>query len=257
MIGIYKITSPSGRVYVGQSVDIKRRFNDYRCLYNSKGQTRLFASFNKYGILKHLFEVIELCNEETLNKKERFWQEYYDCISKDGLNCNLTKTNDRSGRLSQCTKEKISRNRRSRKGIKLSDEHREKISKANKGKGNPFYGKKHTQETKDKIAEKNKLYTLTNIQKINHINGLKIGASKRIGQKRTLDQKETMSLAAKERNKIYGNGRSKCVINMDTGIFYDTIKEAHMSMHSKYIKQHFGAILSGKYPNTTSFKLVL
>ena len=29
MIGIYKITSPSGKVYIGQSIDIERRWKKY------------------------------------------------------------------------------------------------------------------------------------------------------------------------------------------------------------------------------------
>jgi hypothetical protein len=31
-IGIYKITSPTKRVYIGQSVNIERRFNTYEKL---------------------------------------------------------------------------------------------------------------------------------------------------------------------------------------------------------------------------------
>ena len=27
--GIYKITSPKGRIYIGQAVDLKRRFKEY------------------------------------------------------------------------------------------------------------------------------------------------------------------------------------------------------------------------------------
>ena len=30
MTGIYKITSPTGRIYIGQSVDIYYRWNDYK-----------------------------------------------------------------------------------------------------------------------------------------------------------------------------------------------------------------------------------
>ena len=36
MVGIYKITSPSGRVYVGQSTNIEKRFAEYRGLRNCK-----------------------------------------------------------------------------------------------------------------------------------------------------------------------------------------------------------------------------
>lgn len=58
---------------------------------------------------------------------------------------------------SQEFKDKISK---LKKGTKLSQEAKDKISKANKGKllgdKNPFYGKTHSEETKQKIRESNK-----------------------------------------------------------------------------------------------------
>ena len=50
MIGIYKITSPTGRIYIGQSVNIERRFKQHkRKTKNYKPNTLLINSFNKYG----------------------------------------------------------------------------------------------------------------------------------------------------------------------------------------------------------------
>ena len=66
LCGIYKITSPTKRVYIGQSVDIKRRFNQYSNLY-CKDQSALYLSLIKHGIDNHLFEVIEECKIELLN----------------------------------------------------------------------------------------------------------------------------------------------------------------------------------------------
>ena len=54
--GIYKITSPTGRVYIGQSVDIKRRIRVYRYPEQVKSQRKLYDSLNKYGYEKHKFE---------------------------------------------------------------------------------------------------------------------------------------------------------------------------------------------------------
>ena len=47
-IGIYKITSPSGKVYIGQSWDIKKRFSKYRSLQSVYKQRVLFNSFKKH-----------------------------------------------------------------------------------------------------------------------------------------------------------------------------------------------------------------
>lgn len=106
MIGIYKITIPTGRVYIGQSENIKRRFKQYKGLHNCKEQPRLFNSFKKYGVENHIFKIIEICDFDELNKKERYWQEYYDVIGKNGLNCQLTNTNDKKIKVSDYTKAK-------------------------------------------------------------------------------------------------------------------------------------------------------
>ena len=70
--GIYKITSPSGKVYIGQSIDIKRRFTSYKTLNKSKRQVKLYNSFVKYGVENHIFETIEECLVDFLNERERF-----------------------------------------------------------------------------------------------------------------------------------------------------------------------------------------
>ncbi len=55
--------------------------------------------------------------------------------------------------LSQETREKISK---ANKGKKRTKEQREHLSNIFTGTGNPFYGKNHSQEIKNKIGEKNK-----------------------------------------------------------------------------------------------------
>lgn len=141
MIGIYKITSPSERVYIGQSIDITRRFLQYS-QSNADGQVLLKYSFNKYGIKNHIFEVIEECLHEELNIRERYWQDYYDVLSKKGLNCVLTETNELPKILSEEVKTKISN---AMTGKIKTIETKNKISNSRKNKV-------HSQETKDKIG---------------------------------------------------------------------------------------------------------
>ena len=71
-------------------------------------QPRLHNSFKKYGIDKHAFEIIEECSKDLLNTKERYWQEAFDVLGKNGLNCRLTGTSDKSGKMSEKTKQKLS-----------------------------------------------------------------------------------------------------------------------------------------------------
>ena len=100
MIGIYKITSPSGKIYIGQAIDIERRRREHSKSACSR-QTKLYNSIKKYGYSSHIFEVIEECIVENLNIRERYWQDYYDVLGPSGLNCRLTGTTDKSGKLSE------------------------------------------------------------------------------------------------------------------------------------------------------------
>lgn len=122
MIGIYKITSPSGRIYVGQSRDIKKRFNKYKGIH-CKEQPILYNSLRKYGVENHVFEVIEECEFEYLNIRERYWQDYYNVLGKKGLNSMLTETDEKPRVVSKETKAKIAKGKhgRARKIIDTSN----------------------------------------------------------------------------------------------------------------------------------------
>lgn len=143
MIGIYKITSPNDKMYIGQSVNINKRFSRYRNL-SCKKQSKIYNSLNKYGVENHIFEIIEECDVKDLNDRERYWQDYYDVLNK-GLNLVLTQSSDRSGEFSK--------------------EHREKLSLLKKGSNHPHYGKfgkyhylfgrKLSEEHKKKISDSN------------------------------------------------------------------------------------------------------
>lgn len=111
MIGIYKITNPNGKVYVGQSTNIESRKKQYSRLDNCKQQIKLYHSLVKYSFTNHSFEVVEECVVEELNIRERYWQEFYNVL-EEGLNLRLTETSDRSGKLSKETKEKMSKTRK-------------------------------------------------------------------------------------------------------------------------------------------------
>ena len=75
-IGIYKITNPKGKVYIGQSINIEKRFREHRNSMNKK-QTKLYKSFQKYGFINHVFEIIEECLINQLDERESFWKHYY------------------------------------------------------------------------------------------------------------------------------------------------------------------------------------
>lgn len=148
MIGIYKITNPKGKIYIGQSRDLeKRKFQYSKYLKRYCRQLKLVNSINKYGWELHIFEIIEYCNFDLLNIKERYWQEFYNSIEK-GLNCIYTKTKDKPALFGLETRNRMSK---SQIGKIRSDSHKKKISQSKKGVsiGN---GKILTEEHKKAIS---------------------------------------------------------------------------------------------------------
>ena len=77
MIGIYKITSPSKKIYIGQSRDIRKRFYLYK-KYKGKTQPKLYKSFLKYGVERHMFEIIKECSVAELNDLEIYYIKHFD-----------------------------------------------------------------------------------------------------------------------------------------------------------------------------------
>lgn len=141
--GVYIIISPSGKVYIGESKNIlKRWFKDYFGLSACKGQIQLYRSFLKYGIYNHTFQIIQECKFEDLKKCERFWQEFYQVVSPKGLNCKYTSTDEKKAVYSE---ESIKKNSISNTGKKRSKETRRKQSISGKGRV-------VTEETKKKLS---------------------------------------------------------------------------------------------------------
>lgn len=130
MIGIYKIINPNGKIYIGQSRDLEKRKLQYsKYLKRYCRQLKLVNSINKYGWDSHIFEVVEYCDFDLLNIKERYWQEFYNSVDV-GLNCLYTKTKDKPALFGLETRERMSK---SQIGKIRSVLHRNNISKSKIG----------------------------------------------------------------------------------------------------------------------------
>lgn len=87
MVGIYKITNPKGKIYIGQSIHIEKRWIQYSKLISNKKciGTKLYNSLSKYEYQNHIFEIIEECDRSKLNEREIYWIKYFNAIEL-GLN---------------------------------------------------------------------------------------------------------------------------------------------------------------------------
>jgi group I intron endonuclease len=84
---IYKITNKiNGKVYVGQTTwTVQKRW------YCHCRKTGYYSVLNnaicKYGKENFNIETIEICSSlEQLNEREKYWINFYDCISPKGYN---------------------------------------------------------------------------------------------------------------------------------------------------------------------------
>lgn len=85
MIGIYKITNKlNNKSYIGQSIDIEKRWAKHRC---SNIDAPLYNDFKQFGLSNFTFEVLTECKKEELNSLEKFYiQKFKSTNPKFGYN---------------------------------------------------------------------------------------------------------------------------------------------------------------------------
>lgn len=95
LCGIYKITNKiSGKCYIGQAVDIRKRLQQHVASYIRKSILKIYKAINKYGIDNFQVEVLIILNifgknkseiKKELNAQECFYIQLYDSY-KNGYN---------------------------------------------------------------------------------------------------------------------------------------------------------------------------
>lgn len=85
--GIYAITHiETGRQYVGQSVDVVRRWAGHCAPSAAKRGNHLALAIQKYGKTAFTFQVLEECPREYLDSREVAWLAELDCMAPKGFN---------------------------------------------------------------------------------------------------------------------------------------------------------------------------
>lgn len=83
---IYKIVnSDNGKVYVGQTTRFRKRHTEhYRALRSNKHCSYyLQKSFNKHGVDKYYFEILETVTRENICEREIYWIEKLQSYNRD------------------------------------------------------------------------------------------------------------------------------------------------------------------------------
>ena len=177
---IYRISFPNGKIYVGQTVDFYKRKSVHVARVKKGSTFPVHNAMRKYP--NYVIEEIQSCSREALNYFEYLWIFLLRSLTIDnGYNLELPNPDDKGKIVSQETRDKISKAMKGRtspmKGRKQSPEARAKIGDANRGRKNSqehiaksaaaSKGRKHTPEsiTKMSLAKKGKKQSKEHVAK--------------------------------------------------------------------------------------------
>lgn len=155
--GVYQIRNAiDNKIYVGSSKNLysRKESHFYNLSKNKHINQHLQNAYNKYGKENFIFEIIEFCNTDEQIIFEQYWLDKLNVCS-NGYNIQ-----PKAGKIivTEETRKKLRGRTPWNKGkrgiyseetlLKMKDNH-DDIS----GIKNPFYGKHHTQEFKDKMMK--------------------------------------------------------------------------------------------------------
>jgi group I intron endonuclease len=182
---VYKLTSPSGKIYIGQTI---RDFNKRIMEHCSNSEKSIISnSINKYGFHNFKCEILFDGNNNELNDKEIYYIKFYNSLEPNGYNVRTGGSNGshselsrqrmrekklgdlnpnygkpRTERFIQIMKEKTSGINHHFYGKQLSYQHKLNLSKSHKNYDLPIY--------LIKVKERPEKYSSTGYAIINHPN---------------------------------------------------------------------------------------
>ena len=169
---VYKYTSPSGKVYIGQTCRDRGRRNEFQALARPYSSGHFIDSARqKYGPDNFTYEVLFEINGDDgneINKVLNYWESYYISYYKSndkryGYNMNdggagntgITLSDEARAKIGQKTRQRLKVTGGPMKGKKHSSESiiKMKLNTQKKyGKDNPNYGWKPPQELIDRLS---------------------------------------------------------------------------------------------------------
>ena len=188
----YKLTSPDGKVYIGiTSRKPKERWDSGWGYQSNQRFTEAIQKYGWNGITKEIVQE-HLTEEEASELERKLIKEYDSCNPEKGYNILEGGKSGYHFHHTEEAKEKISQ---ASTRLWQSEEHRKKMSEGASGKNNPFYGKHHSEETRQKMLKWHKEHPMSEEQKRIQVERLRKAVT---GTKRS---KESIEKSAKAKWK--------------------------------------------------------
>jgi group I intron endonuclease len=200
--GVYRfINKKNGKIYVGSSVDLERRFRKYFNIsfLKRENKSRINNALMLHGYENFRVEILEYCEPS-------------DCIKKEQIYLDLLKPPGRRRRPGETAGSLL--------GFKHTDEVLKKMSKARQGKSHPMFGKTHLAKTLAKMSAVKIGKTISNdtrakisaalFGKNNPMYGNKGKNHPRFGKTHTEETRAKLSAAMKgENNPMFGKRKAE------------------------------------------------
>ena len=199
---IYKATNlKNGKVYIGQTTrDLEIRMKEHL----THRKTAFDKAYKKSEIDNFKIEIIDRTDTiEKLNEKEKYWIEYYNCIVPNGYNMCEGGDNTVGFHHKEESKRKMSISK----------------SKLYMGENNPFFGKTHSKESKEKMSKL---------------------------------RKGMAHLTDEQKKKLKDSHLTRKVMNVDTKEIFKSVKEAAEKYNLK--ATHISRVCRGKRKTTGGFR---
>jgi group I intron endonuclease len=160
--GIYMWTNLlTGDIYVGQSIDLSKRFRKYFVLKSKEGFI-ITRALVKYGYVNFSISILEYCDKSILIEREQHYldslQPKYNILKLAGSSLGYTHTQESKDKTSKAlalgSDGVYTGSKSPLFGRTHSEETIAKMSLNRAGEKNPFYGKLHNEKTIEVMKEK-------------------------------------------------------------------------------------------------------
>lgn len=165
--GIYCIENiVTKKKYIGQSVSIYDRWSKHKSELNHgiHDNDYMQKAWDKYGEDNFIFSVLEICEIQELDEKEKYYIDLFDALNRDcgynlktgGQNGGATVSEEIRKKMSEANKNAYVNNPsliNKRKEDALKQWSDPNIKAKIMGENNGMYGKTHSKETRQKLAD--------------------------------------------------------------------------------------------------------
>lgn len=101
---IYRLDFPNNKIYIGKSVDLKRRMHEHNKPHETS--TVVDKAIKKYYGKIEVVTILEYCIPKELNNREKYWIKYYNSNNKD-IGYNISEGGEYDGKRRTWTDEEI------------------------------------------------------------------------------------------------------------------------------------------------------